>query len=98
MLDTSTAQLDQLWGIPTMINPRTEKVTEAMSAISKSCSVVVDGTGHRFFAESQPYGSAVTAMGARARHGAEASNLLARLRLNTYLTRPSQEVASSLLR
>ncbi|KAH8648818.1 FAD binding domain-containing protein [Ilyonectria robusta] len=65
-------QLDEVWGIPTMNDPRTGQVTEAMFAISKPFSVVVDDTGHRFFAESQPYGDAVRSMYARVGAGADA--------------------------
>ncbi|SCO92727.1 uncharacterized protein FRV6_16855 [Fusarium oxysporum] len=59
-IGAGSAQLGQVWGIPTMIDPRTGKVTEAMFAISKPFSIVVDGCGRRFFSESQPYGEATT--------------------------------------
>ncbi|KAK2667016.1 hypothetical protein RAB80_017437 [Fusarium oxysporum f. sp. vasinfectum] len=62
-IGAGSAQLGQVWGIPTMIDPRTGKVTEAMFAISKPFSIVVDGCGRRFFSESQPYGEAVRSMG-----------------------------------
>ncbi|KAH6959848.1 FAD binding domain-containing protein [Ilyonectria sp. MPI-CAGE-AT-0026] len=65
-------QLDEVWGIPTMNDPRTGQVTEAMFAISKPFSVVVDDTGRRFFAESQPYGDAVRSMYTRAGAGTNA--------------------------
>ncbi|ENH68197.1 3-ketosteroid 1-dehydrogenase helE [Fusarium oxysporum f. sp. cubense] len=68
-LHADSAQLDQVWGIPTMINPGTGKVTEAMFAISKPFSFVVDGYGRRFFSESQPYGAAVRSMYERAKKG-----------------------------
>ncbi|RKL22158.1 hypothetical protein BFJ72_g14724 [Fusarium proliferatum] len=67
VLDADSAQLDQVWGIPTMINPGTGKVTEAMFAISKPFSFVVDGHGRRFFSESEPYGAAVRSMYERAK-------------------------------
>jgi 3-oxosteroid 1-dehydrogenase len=66
-LGADSAQLDQVWGIPTMIDPGTGKVTEAMFAISKPFSFVVDGHGRRFFSESQPYGAAVRSMYDRAK-------------------------------
>ncbi|KAF5664045.1 3-oxosteroid 1-dehydrogenase [Fusarium heterosporum] len=69
----STAQLDQVWGIPTLEDPRTGKVTEAMFAIAKPFSIIVDGTGHRFLSESKPYGDVVAAMYDRARQGAGAA-------------------------
>ncbi|KAH7228539.1 uncharacterized protein BKA55DRAFT_545624 [Fusarium redolens] len=65
-IGAGSAQLGQVWGIPTMIDPRTGKVTEAMFAISKPFSIVVDGCGRRFFSESQPYGEAVRSMYERA--------------------------------
>ncbi|PCD24121.1 hypothetical protein FGRA07_11397 [Fusarium graminearum] len=72
-IGAGTAQLDQVWGIPTMVDPRTGKVTEAMFAISKPFSIVVDAHGCRFFAESQPYGEAVRAMYRRASEDAGAA-------------------------
>ncbi|KAG8664528.1 uncharacterized protein FPOAC1_013867 [Fusarium poae] len=65
--------LGQVWGIPTMVDPRTGKVTEAMFAISKPFSIVVDGWGRRVFSESQPYGEAVRSMYERANEDAEAA-------------------------
>jgi 3-oxosteroid 1-dehydrogenase len=56
-----------------MIDPRTGKATEAMFAISKPFSVVVDGCGRRFFSESQPYGEAVRSMYERANEDADAA-------------------------
>ncbi|OBS17320.1 hypothetical protein FPOA_12176 [Fusarium poae] len=56
-----------------MVDPRTGKVTEAMFAISKPFSIVVDGWGRRFFSESQPYGEAVRSMYERANEDAEAA-------------------------
>ncbi|RBR07183.1 uncharacterized protein FIESC28_10794 [Fusarium coffeatum] len=70
-IGASTAQLDQVWGIPTMIDPKTGNMTEAMFAMVKPFSIVVDGTGDRFLSESQPYGDTVTAMYDRARRSAE---------------------------
>ncbi|PNP51318.1 hypothetical protein FNYG_15899 [Fusarium nygamai] len=72
-IGAGTAQLDQVWGIPTMVDPRTGKVAEAMFAISKPHSIVVDGCGRRFFSESQPYGEAVKSMYQRAKEDAEAA-------------------------
>jgi 3-oxosteroid 1-dehydrogenase len=72
-IGAGSAQLDQVWGIPTMIDPRTGKATEAMFAISKPFSVVVDGCGRRFFSESQPYGEAVRSMYERANEDADAA-------------------------
>ncbi|KAF9783076.1 hypothetical protein IL306_009731, partial [Fusarium sp. DS 682] len=77
-LGADTAQLDQVWGIPTRIDFTEEtvmqgKVTEAMFAISKPFSFVVDGHGRRFFSESQPYGSAVKSMYERAKKNAKAA-------------------------
>ncbi|KAH7203167.1 FAD binding domain-containing protein [Fusarium redolens] len=72
-IGAGSAQLGQVWGIPTMIDPRTGKVTEAMFAISKPFSIVVDGCGRRFFSESQPYGEAVRSMYERANEDVEAA-------------------------
>ncbi|KAL3584388.1 hypothetical protein FPOAC2_14477 [Fusarium poae] len=72
-IGAGSAQLGQVWGIPTMVDPRTGKVTEAMFAISKPFSIVVDGWGRRFFSESQPYGEAVRFMYERANGDAEAA-------------------------
>ncbi|GKU16079.1 unnamed protein product [Fusarium langsethiae] len=66
-LGADTAQLDQVWGIPTMIDPATGKSREAMFAITKPFSIVTDTQGFRFFSESQPYGVAVRSMYKRAR-------------------------------
>ncbi|KAF5962907.1 3-oxosteroid 1-dehydrogenase [Fusarium bulbicola] len=73
MIGAGSAQLDQVWGIPTLIDPRTGKVVEAMFAISKPYSIVVDGRGRRFFSESQPYGEAVRSMYQRVSKDAEAA-------------------------
>ncbi|KAL7755424.1 hypothetical protein ACKLNR_014522 [Fusarium oxysporum f. sp. zingiberi] len=73
MIGAGSAQLDQVWGIPTLIDPRTGKVAEAMFAISKPYSIVVDGCGRRFFSESQPYGEAVRSMYQRASKDAKAA-------------------------
>ncbi|KAF6525340.1 hypothetical protein HZS61_011135 [Fusarium oxysporum f. sp. conglutinans] len=72
-IGAGSAQLGQVWGIPTMVDPRTGKVTEAMFAISKPFSIVVDGCGRRFFSESQPYGEAVRSMYERANEDVEAA-------------------------
>jgi 3-oxosteroid 1-dehydrogenase len=72
-IGAGSAQLGQVWGIPTMIDPRTGKVTEAMFAISKPFSIVVDGRGRRFFSESQPYGETVRSMYEKANEDAEAA-------------------------
>jgi 3-oxosteroid 1-dehydrogenase len=72
-LGADTAQLGQVWGIPTMIDPATGELREAMFAISKPFSFVVDAYGCRFFSESQPYGTAVKSMYKRARENAEAA-------------------------
>ncbi|KAI3560788.1 FAD binding domain-containing protein [Fusarium oxysporum f. sp. albedinis] len=77
-LGADSAQLDQVWGIPTRIDfaegrMMEEKVTEAMFAISKPFSFVVDGDGRRFFSESQPYGPAVRAMYERAKENTKAT-------------------------
>ncbi|KAH6867322.1 FAD binding domain-containing protein [Thelonectria olida] len=54
--------LSEVWGIPTMNDPITGDVIEAMFAISKPFSIVVNNKGTRFFAESSPYGDAVRSM------------------------------------
>ncbi|KAF5725253.1 3-oxosteroid 1-dehydrogenase [Fusarium mundagurra] len=72
-LGADSAQLDQVWGIPTRIDFAEGKVTEAMFAISKPFSFVVDGLGCRFFSESQPYGPAVRAMYERAKENTKAA-------------------------
>ncbi|RBA11771.1 hypothetical protein FPRO05_14253 [Fusarium proliferatum] len=72
-IGAGSAQLDQVWGIPTLIDPRTGKVAEAMFTISKPYSIVVDGCGRRFFSESQPYGEAVRSMYQRASKDTEAA-------------------------
>ncbi|KAF5704086.1 3-oxosteroid 1-dehydrogenase [Fusarium globosum] len=73
MIGAGSAQLDQVWGIPTLVDPRTGKVVEGMFAISKPYSIVVDGCGRRFFSESQPYGEAVRSMYQRASKDAQAA-------------------------
>ncbi|KAL3587977.1 hypothetical protein FPOAC2_13876 [Fusarium poae] len=72
-IGAGSAQLGQVWGIPTMVDPRTGKVTEAMFAISKPFSIVVDASGCRFFSESQPYGETVRSMYKRASEDAGAA-------------------------
>ncbi|KAK2480444.1 hypothetical protein H9L39_08012, partial [Fusarium oxysporum f. sp. albedinis] len=77
-LGADSAQLDQVWGIPTRIDfaegrMMEGKVTEAMLAISKPFSFVVDGHGRRFFSESQPYGPAVRAIYERAKENSKAT-------------------------
>ncbi|KAG7408336.1 3-ketosteroid 1-dehydrogenase helE [Fusarium oxysporum f. sp. rapae] len=77
-LGADSAQLGQVWGIPTRIDfaegrMMEGKVTEAMFAISKPFSFVVDGHGRRFFSESQPYGPAVRAMYERAKENSKAT-------------------------
>ena len=72
-IGAGSAQLGQVWGIPTMVDPRTGKIAEAMFAISKPFSIVVDASGCRFFSESQPYGETVRSMYRRADEDAGAA-------------------------
>ncbi|KAI5465197.1 FAD binding domain-containing protein [Mariannaea sp. PMI_226] len=54
--------LNEVWGMPTMNDPITGDIVEALFSITKPFSIVVNNTGTRFFSESSPHGDAVRSM------------------------------------
>lgn len=57
-----TTLLHETWGIPTMKDPATGKLTHAMFELAKPHSIIVNDRGSRFLNETQPYGDIVHAM------------------------------------
>lgn len=58
----ATSLLRETWGIPTMKDPGTGNITNAMFEIAKPHSIVVSRQGQRFANECLPYGDFVHAM------------------------------------